>query len=176
MRCFIIIIFGLLIIAAAVTLQNDNEYFAEVNKYKDSLTDKDLKENAKPESGKIVVYKNRDRSQYTSAITGTSKDLKNNFADDDAPSIPSKFTVRRLQLAKANEALGTTGKNLKEISLQDVTKLDNENDVSDDDLYKNTTHYENIEGEFSGIQKCHAQCSGNCLEFGVTGNAHCFHE
>lgn len=169
MRTYIIIILALLIIAAGVTLPNQ-EHFTETDKYKDSLTDKDLKENEKPDSGKEVTYQDRDTSKYT---TG-DKDLKNNFVDSDVPGIPSHFTIRKLKMAKAREALGNTGTNIKEQSLKDITKLDSENNVFDDDLYKGTIAYDYIEGEYSGIRKCHAECSGNCLEFGVTGNSRCF--
>ena len=45
------------------------------------------------------------------------------------------------------------------------------------DLFDNTTYYELKEDNMqnTGINQCLKDCDGNCLEYGVTGNAWCFH-
>ena len=63
----------------------------------------------------------------------------------------------------------------KEKTFEDIVKNGIKQDTTfDDPLFKNTKYYEFKEGEYSGADQCNDECLGNCLEYGVTGNAWCF--
>jgi hypothetical protein len=57
------------------------------------------------------------------------------------------------------------------------TKYENMKSVGDvdfNDIYENAISYTNdIDGR-TGIDKCYEKCSGNCVEYGVTGDSFCF--
>ena len=47
-------------------------------------------------------------------------------------------------------------------------------DIDFPDIYEDTILYSNTEDGRLGIDQCYEKCSGNCLEYGVTGDAFCF--
>jgi hypothetical protein len=57
--------------------------------------------------------------------------------------------------------------------LKKLRKERNIFDTKDDELFKDVITYMNENGRF-GIDKCVDECNGLCVEFGVTGIAHCF--
>jgi hypothetical protein len=59
----------------------------------------------------------------------------------------------------------------------DKIKVNNPpNKTYEDELFKSVISYENepFSGGKIGLEKCIENCTGECVEFGVTGNAHCF--
>lgn len=52
-------------------------------------------------------------------------------------------------------------------------------DLLNDPVFNDVVYYENDPNPYApdqsiGLYKCYKNCSGNCVEFGVTGNAMCF--
>ncbi len=108
----------------------------------------------------------------------TSK-YKENFADTN-PSIFQKPKNITTKLSDVNlEFKINRPFNQPEKYNTDFDKLKNNNPPNkflDDDLFKSVVTYENDtfpEGKI-GLEKCIQNCNGECLEFGVTGIAHCF--
>lgn len=43
-----------------------------------------------------------------------------------------------------------------------------------DQIFDDVTYYPNRSDFEHGMDDCRAECPGNCVEFGVTGNGYCF--
>lgn len=92
------------------------------------------------------------------------------------------FSNRNIEIMKLNYT--PPKHSVDETTMEDIAKMyPNENTLFDDPLYSDkyddpysqTTYYKKYEGdENSGINKCSKECKGNCVEFGLTGNAWCF--
>lgn len=61
-----------------------------------------------------------------------------------------------------------------EYFLNDVMKVKRGPQILDDKLFTDVVTYDNDEDGRLGIDKCLEACNGTCLEYGISGIAHCF--
>lgn len=122
----------------------------------------------------LIVRTNEDEK----LINGDIK-RKTNTTGIDINSYNSglnMFDIRDIRMNKLRSEL-ISNHELVEKSFNDLINASLNQDVSFDcDVFKNTTYYRQIEGEFSGIDKCMKECDGKCLPYGYTGSAWCFHK
>ncbi len=105
---------------------------------------------------------------------------KENFVDTVNPSIfetpkniSTKLSDRNLEF-KINREYQDPEKYNTDF---DKIKVNNPpNKTYEDELFKSVINYENdpFPGGKIGLEKCIEACNGECVEFGVTGIAHCF--
>jgi hypothetical protein len=63
--------------------------------------------------------------------------------------------------------------------IESIQKVKNLGSIYDDPLFSDVVTYENDEGGPTGvlklgIEKCIERCDGKCVEYGITGIAHCY--
>ena len=95
-------------------------------------------------------------------------------SDGSGNNTQNKFTERIDIMNKLRDALKTSHE-IEEKTFELIKKNGiKQNTIFDNDIFNRTTYYEFKEGDYSGINKCHNECDGNCLEYGPTGHAWCF--
>ena len=61
------------------------------------------------------------------------------------------------------------------INGKEAVRLHNQYNLLNDPLFRDVIYYENdMKTGQVGINSCVEKCSGNCVEYGQTGNAYCF--
>lgn len=58
--------------------------------------------------------------------------------------------------------------------LDKIMKVKQGPELLDDKLFSDVIPYDNQEDGRIGLDRCLEECNGVCVEYGMTGNAHCF--
>lgn len=110
--------------------------------------------------------------EYAKALN--SNELIDIPSNDLSNGVQNKFTKRTSMMNKLRDTLKTSHE-MEEKTFELIKKKGiNQNTALDSDIFNGTVYYEFKEGEYSGINKCYDECTGNCLEYGHTGHAWCF--
>lgn len=96
--------------------------------------------------------------------------VSSSFLQNDGQN---KLTKRETQMNKLRDSLNSSHE-MEEKTFELLKKDQSKSTIFDNDIFDRTTYYEFKEGDYSGINKCHNECDGNCLEFGPTGHSWCF--